>query len=137
MPEPHQPVPPVDQQVAPAVDPDAPAATPADEDSGRSKLAGVAADVASTIVDAAQAGLSAAQAGITAARPILHGVEEMASGARRAFDERSGARVRRVRRMGREPLANLWELHPEARRAAIRELGLLTVAVDQVAGTAV
>lgn len=110
----------------------------ADEvDNGRSKLAGVAADVASTIVDAAQAGLSAAQAGISAARPILQGVEDMASGARRAFDERSGARVRRVRKMAREPLANLWDVHPEARRASIRELGLLTVPGELIAGTAV
>ena len=138
MPEPHQPAPFEDpQEVAPGVDAAAPPAGPADQDNRRSKLAGVAADVASTIVDAAQAGISAAQAGITAARPLLHGVEEIASGARRAFDERSGARVRRVRRMGREALANLWELHPEARRAAIRELGLLTVPVEQVAGTAV
>ena len=101
-----------------------------EEDNGRSKLAGVASEVASTIADAAQAGISAA-------RPILQGVEDIASGARRAFDERSGARVRRVRKMAREPLVNLWDVHPEARRASIRELGLLTVPVELIAGTAV
>jgi hypothetical protein len=39
--------------------------------------------------------------------------------------------------MGREPLVNLWQAHPEARRAAMRELGLRTVPVDQIVGTAV
>jgi hypothetical protein len=65
-----------------------------------------------------------------AAGPVL-------AAARRVIDERPGARVRRVRRMAHRPLANLWELHPEARRAALRELGLRTVPVELVAGTAV
>lgn len=85
------------------------------------------AGVASSIADAAGPVISAA----------LRPVDQLASGARRMFDERSGARVRRVRRMGREPLQNLWELHPEARRASIRELGLQTVLLDDIAGTAV
>lgn len=83
--------------------------------------------VASTIVGAAGPVFSAAR------RPV----DQLASGARRLIDERSGARVRRVRRMGRQPLLNLWEIHPEARRAAIRELGLQTVLVEAIAGTAV
>jgi hypothetical protein len=39
--------------------------------------------------------------------------------------------------MAREPLRNLWDIHPEARRASIRELGLQTVPVEDIAGTAV
>jgi hypothetical protein len=39
--------------------------------------------------------------------------------------------------MGHEPLANLWELHPEVKRGSIRELGLQSVPVDLIAGTAV
>jgi 5-methylthioadenosine/S-adenosylhomocysteine deaminase len=39
-----------------------------------------------------------------------------------ADDGRGGARVRRVRRMGRQPLANLWEVHPAARRAVLFQL---------------
>jgi hypothetical protein len=110
---------------------DSPAGAEEDEQAheateGRSKLA----DVASTIADVAGPVISAA-------RPIVQGVEDLASGARRRFGERSGARVRRVRRMGHEPLANLWDLHTEARRASIRELGLQTVPVEQIAGTAV
>jgi ParB-like chromosome segregation protein Spo0J len=77
---------------------------------------GVLADVASTIADAAA--------------PVI-------AAARRVIDERPGARVRRVRRQARQPLPNLWDEHPEASRASIRELGLLSVPVDQIKGTAV
>ena len=84
-------------------------------------------DVASSIVDAAGPVISAAM------RPV----DNLASGARRMFNERDGARVRRVRRMGREPLANLWEVHPEAHRASLRELGLMSVPVERIRGTAV
>jgi hypothetical protein len=76
----------------------------------------VLADMAATIVDAAA--------------PML-------AAARRVIDERPGARVRRVRRMGRQPLPNLWDEHPEAQRAAIRELGLRSVPVAEIRGTAV
>jgi hypothetical protein len=71
-------------------------------------------------------------------RSRLAGVAaSIAAGARRLIDERPGARVRRVRRMGHEPLANLWDVRPEARRASIRELGLLSVPVEAISGTAV
>jgi hypothetical protein len=68
---------------------------------------------------------------------LAGGAGAVLSGARRIIGERSGARVRAVRRMGHEPLANFWELHPEARRAAIRELGLRSIPVETVKGTAV
>jgi hypothetical protein len=45
--------------------------------------------------------------------------------------------VRRVRRLGHQPLANLWEVEPAARLASMRELGLRTVPVEQICGTAV
>ena len=61
----------------------------------------------------------------------------MLSGARRIIDRRGGARVRAVRRMGHEPLANFWDLHPEAHRAAIRERGVVSVSVEDIHGTAV
>ena len=64
--------------------------------------------VASNIADAATASVSA--------------VSHIAGGARRLINERPGARVRRVRQMGKRPLANLWELHPEARSSTFREL---------------
>lgn len=111
--------------------PDSGMAAPGGGD-GRSTEPGhsVLSDVASTIVDVAQPVISVA-------RPLIHGVDQLTSGARRMLDERSGARVRRVRQMGRRPLRNLWEVHPEAHRAAIRELGLQTVPVDMIVGSAV
>jgi hypothetical protein len=68
---------------------------------------------------------------------IADGAGAVLSGARRIIGARGGARVRAVRRMGHEPLANFWELHPEARRAAIRELGVRSVPVEDIRGTAV
>jgi len=84
----------------------------ASADEERTGLAGVAATIADV------------------AGPVI-------SSARRLIDKRSGARVREVRRMGHQPLANLWEVHPETRRASIRELGLQGVLTSAIAGTAV
>jgi hypothetical protein len=64
-------------------------------------------------------------------------VGQLAGGARRLLAERPGARVRRVRRMGQQPLANLWEIHPDARRATLREIAPRPIPVELVAGTAV
>ena len=55
----------------------------------------------------------------------------------RRFDERPGARVRRVRRMGAETLRSLDEVHPDARSRTPRELGIRTIDVADIAGTAV
>ncbi len=55
----------------------------------------------------------------------------------RRWDERPGARVRRVRRLAREPLPYLYAVHPEARRASPREVGVRPIPVDLIAGTAV
>jgi hypothetical protein len=89
-----------------------PGEPPEDEPGTRARLGGVAASIAG------------------AAAPMI-------GAARRAIEERAGARVRRVRRMGHQPLRNLWEVHPEAHRAAIRELGLQSVPVAAIRGTAV
>jgi hypothetical protein len=51
--------------------------------------------------------------------------------------ELPGARVRRVRRMGSRPLARLDDVHPEARRALPVEIGLRTIDVAEIGGTAV
>ena len=71
------------------------------------------------------------------AASIGNAAAPMLAAARRVIDERPGARLRRVRRMGRQPLANLWEEHPETSRASIRELGLRSVPVNEIKGTAV
>jgi hypothetical protein len=95
----------------------------AQSESTGSRIAGVA----SSIADAGGSVISAA----------LTPVRSIASGANRMLGERAGARVRRVREMGHHDLANLWDLHPEARRASIRELGLQSISVDEIKGTAV
>ena len=120
-----------DANNASPVQPDDPSAavegTPAADESEGANARSVLHDVASTIADAAAPVISAAMAP----------VDQITSGARRILGKRSGARVRRVRKMGREPLANLWEAHPEARLASIREVGLQTVPVEAIVGTAV
>lgn len=55
----------------------------------------------------------------------------------RRWDERPGRRVRRLRTLARQPLPMLFERHPEARNAARRELGLQTIDVEDIVGTAV
>lgn len=54
-----------------------------------------------------------------------------------AWHERPGARVRRVRRMATQPVSYLYDVHPEARRARPVEVGLRTLDIDEIAGTAV
>ncbi len=39
--------------------------------------------------------------------------------------------------MGHRDMVNLWDVHPEARRASIRELGLRSVPIEAIKGTAV
>ena len=104
--------------------PDQPAAT---GDDGRSRIQAVASSIADGIADGAGSVVSAARAPIGS----------IATGARRLIDERPGADVRRVRRKAQGPLLNLWDAHPEARRASIRQLGLIGVPVDEIRGTAV
>jgi hypothetical protein len=47
------------------------------------------------------------------------------------------ARLRALRRGNRIPLDNLYDLHPAARTATRRDLGLLTIPVSAIRGTAV
>jgi hypothetical protein len=100
----------------PAADGDASGPEPSED---RSALA----TVASTIADAAT--------------PVVAAVEQIAGVARRRLAGTNGARIRRVRRMAKEPLPNLWEVHAEARRATFRELAPRVVPVEQIVGTGV
>jgi hypothetical protein len=72
------------------------------------------------------------------------GMDMLAGGARMIGDtsvERLRARRQRRRdatlRANRTPLPSLYELHPEARRHMRRELGLRSIPLDEIAGTAV
>jgi hypothetical protein len=53
------------------------------------------------------------------------------------WQARPGRRGRYLRGLGSEPLPNLYEVHPEARQATPREIGLRSIDVDEIAGTAV
>jgi len=69
--------------------------------------------------------------------PVTERVETTVRGAARRLAGSRATRLRRLRALNREPLPNLFELHPEARMAPRRELGLQTIPVEQVRGTAV
>jgi hypothetical protein len=71
------------------------------------------------------------------ARSTGRGVGRIRAGAQRSIRDAPGQHVRRIRRMGREPLTELYQRYPDARKAFPRTLGLLTVPLDAIRGTAV
>ncbi|MFL5675511.1 MAG: hypothetical protein ACJ779_10920 [Chloroflexota bacterium] len=73
----------------------------------------------------------------TATDPIVGRIGAAIDGVERTMSERPGARVRRIRRMGATPLLNLNEEHPDVRRARPVQVGLRTIPVDEIAGTAI
>ena len=72
-----------------------------------------------------------------AAEPIVGRVTQALGDAEQLWHERPGARVRRVRRLGLEPLPYLMDVHPGARLARPVQAGLRSIDVDEIAGTAV
>jgi hypothetical protein len=82
--------------------------------------------------------LDAMREGVAAAaEPFVDRVSDAIVNVGRSWNERPGARVRRVRRMGARPLANLYEVHPEARLARPVQVGTRTIDVEDMCGTAV
>jgi hypothetical protein len=71
------------------------------------------------------------------AEPIVerigHAVDEMG----RSIVERPGMRVRRIRRLGATPLPYLNDVHPDVSHARPIQVGLRTIPVEEIAGTAV
>lgn len=74
---------------------------------------------------------------VSAAEPIVDLVSQAIEDVERTWNERPGARVRRVRRMGATPLAYLYEIDPEARLARPVQVGTRTIDVAEICGTAV
>jgi hypothetical protein len=68
--------------------------------------------------------------------PVADAIGTVFGAANTALTGRTAAQ-RRLARQNRKPLANLYELHPEARSAAPRELGLRFVPLEDIRGTAV
>ncbi len=82
--------------------------------------------------------VSAIDDAVHSAVGAIEGVADVARDATsRGLDMRPGARVRAVRRLGHQPLPMLYEDHPEARRASPHEVGIRTIDVADIAGTAV
>jgi hypothetical protein len=75
----------------------------------------------------------AVEGAVDAVGGAVHAVQAVA----RRWDERPGARVRRLRRSARTPLPYLYHVHPEARQAVPRELGVRSLDTDEILGTAV
>lgn len=69
--------------------------------------------------------------------PVAGAISGAIGAAGQAWSVNQAAVARRVRRMAREPLASLYELYPQAREAAPRELGMRFVPVEEIRGTAV
>lgn len=92
--------------------------------------AGEAAELGERIADvAAPIAGRVATAGAAAGR--------MLAATARARPGLGGARSGTLRRLNRTPLPNLHDLHPDARKAPRRELGLMTIPVARIRGTAV
>ena len=68
---------------------------------------------------------------------IEGGVRAAVRATTRQLDERIQSRPRFLRRLAREPLPYLYEVHPEAKRSIPHEVGVETIPVADIAGTAV
>jgi hypothetical protein len=90
------------------------------------------------VPDHGRSAIEIIRAGVASARdPIVDRVGQARDGVVGTWNERPGARIRRIRRMGNQPLPFLYDVHPEARSARPVEVGLQTIDVDRIAGTAV
>ncbi len=104
--------------------------------SAASAAAASAGSVASAAADSVGSVASAAAGSLgSVARSTLDEADHLASATRRRV-ARTGATGRR-RSRGTEPLPLLYDVHPEARRTAPREVGVEIVPVERIRGTAV
>jgi hypothetical protein len=71
------------------------------------------------------------------ARPLSRSALWAGRKARDGWIGRPGKRRRYLRQLASKPLPNLYEAHPEARQATPREIGLRSIDLDDIAGTAV
>jgi hypothetical protein len=69
--------------------------------------------------------------------PVAKRVRTTARAAARRLRSSRKSRHQYLRRLARQPLPNLFEVYQEARMAPRREIGLRTIPVDEIRGTAV
>ncbi len=93
--------------------------------------------VADKLEDVAGKVESVVEGVVEGATDAVGGAVQAVQAAARRWDERPGARVRRLRRLSRTPLPYLYGRHPEARQAVPRELGVRSLDTDAIGGTAV
>lgn len=72
-----------------------------------------------------------------AAEPLVERIGDAVEGVERSITERPGRRIRRIRRRAADPLPYLNDVHPDVRHARPVQVGLRTIPVDEIAGTAV
>ncbi len=76
------------------------------------------------VADHGRSAIDIIRAGVASARePIVGRVGQARDGVVGTWNERPGARVRRVRRMAGQPVEFLYDVHPEARSARPVEVG--------------
>lgn len=109
----------------------APTAEPADSDGSSGGIVGHLQAVAEPVVNVVEPFVDHVVA------PVAGAIGSVLGAASQAWSGQDSVIGRRVRRMAREPLANLYELYAEARLASPRELGLRFVPVEDIRGTAV
>jgi hypothetical protein len=73
----------------------------------------------------------------SAAEPIVDGVTAALGAAASTINELPRMRVRRIRRLARHPLPSLPDLYPESERARPVDVGLRSLPIEQIRGTAV
>lgn len=96
-------------------------------------------------VQRAAAGVADVVSAVGGTREALHVLTEpVVRRTRQTVDEavlqwrnREAARIRHLRALNKEPLPNMFDVYPEARSAATHPLGLVTIPVDEIRGTAV
>ena len=106
---------------------------PADEPLAQAMLrraAAGAADVVDTVTGTPEALYDLTEA-------VVQQVQRMADAAVQQWRNREAARIRHLHSLNKEPLPNMFDVHPEARSAFRRELGLATIPVEEIWGTAV
>ena len=94
----------------------------------RSRVAGGAEAVADAVAEAGEAL-------VERFRPVAEDVAAAVDGS--IVVRPAAGPVRGKRRRSRTPLPSLYDVHPEARSAPSRELGLLAIPVDEIVGSAV
>jgi hypothetical protein len=78
-----------------------------------------------------------ARRAVRATRKAVRAIGQAVDEVGRSIVERPGMRVRRIRRLGGTPLPYLNDVHPDVRFARPVQVGLRTIPVDEIAGTAV